>query len=161
MEHTTQAFLLSSFLKQKLCESVFLFFFFQLWKAGVADKSECVIVMDNWGDSHSLFMVSKVATQFEDGIIKENISLGGDRSKFHFWELKHLMNMLSPVVCAWFGPGLFVCSPIQNSPWPYPGMCIWAWWGENLIVAPGDSGHSGTRGQQKDISAFCGPHRQV
>lgn len=35
----------------------------------------------------------------------------------------------------WLGLGLFVSLLMQNSPWPYTGMCIGGWWGENLILA--------------------------
>lgn len=33
--------------------------------------------------------------------------------------------------------------------WPYLGMCIWEWWGVNLILGLGDSGHSEARGHKK------------
>lgn len=49
----------------------------------------------------------------------------------------------------WLSLGLFVSLLMHNCPWPYTGMCIWEWWGENLILGPRDSGHSEPRGHKK------------
>lgn len=42
----------------------------------------------------------------------------------------------------WLSLGLFVSLLMHSFFWPYPGMCIWEWWGVNLILGPRDSGHS-------------------
>lgn len=44
---------------------------------------------------------------------------------------------------------LFVSLLMHKSLWPYLGMCVWEWWGVNLILGPGDSGHSEPRGHKK------------